>query len=119
MPIMRILLGEIGTTWKSSIRELAKQHTGVEIVGEARDSLDVLLQVRNEHADVVIISQTPEGNEPGICSHLLLEYPNVVLILVPSDGGADVLCRMILCKEVRQASKEALLSMLEMRDSAA
>jgi DNA-binding NarL/FixJ family response regulator len=113
---MRILLGEIESVWKNYIRELAYENGQVQIVGEVQNHLEILMRVRDENADVVVLSQTPQGDEPGICSHLLLEYPNVLLVLVPTEGGPDILWRMRLRKEARQASRDVLLSMLQNRD---
>jgi DNA-binding NarL/FixJ family response regulator len=107
-----ILLGAVATAWRRAIQELAQENEQLQIVGEIQNPVDILLQVKQTNANVVILSQTPNGTEPGICSHLLLEYPNVALVLVPNEAGPDVLCRMILIRKVREASKEGLRDML-------
>jgi len=112
MPTVKILLGEIGTEWKRTVKELVAENGELLIVGEVEKPVDILLQARRANADVVILSQELQGGEPGVCSHLLLEYPNVVVVLVPSDDGPDVLCRMALYREVRDASGEVFRNML-------
>jgi hypothetical protein len=71
-----------------------------------------LLQAKSENVDVVLLSQEVDGSEPGVASHFVLEYPNVAVVLVPANGGSNVLCRTALYKEVHAASKETLRKML-------
>lgn len=112
MPIVKMLLGEIGTEWKRIVEELVAENGKLLIVGEAEKPVDILLQARKANADVVVLSQELQGGEPGVCSHLLLEYPNVVVVLVPSEDGPNVLCRMALYREIREASSEVFRDML-------
>jgi DNA-binding NarL/FixJ family response regulator len=109
-------LGDIGTAW-TRVRELVGENDQLHIVGHAEESVNVLLQAKNANADVVVLSQSLHGGEPGVCSHLLLEYPNLVVILVPSKSGPNVVCRMVLRREVRDASREALRIMLRKLDA--
>src|ERR1700686_3173318 len=112
MSTVNILLGDIGAAWSQAVRALVGENDQLHIVGQAEAPVDMLLQAKRSNADVVILSQSRHGGEPGICSHLLLEYPNLVVVLVPSDGGPNVVCRMVLHREVRDASIAALRTML-------
>lgn len=112
MAATRILLGDIADEWKSLVEEIARDNADVSIVGRVNKPLDLLLFAKNEHVDVVLLSQEPDGSEPGVCSHFVLEFPNVVIVLIPVKGGTNVLCRIALSKEVRTASREALTGML-------
>lgn len=112
MAATRILLGDISNGWKSIVEEIARDNPEIIIVGRVTTPLDVLLFAKSENVDVVLLSQEPDGSEPGICSHFVLEFPNVVMLLVPAKGGTNVLWRLALSKEVRPASKETLTRML-------
>ena len=112
MAALRILLGDIADEWKSIVEEIARDNPDVRIVGREEEPLDVLLFAKSENVDVVLLSQEPDGIEPGVCSHLVLEFPNVAIVLVPVKGGKNVLCRLVLSKEVRTASKKTLARML-------
>ena len=112
MPVVRILLGNIGGNWKSMVEDIAKDNSDIQIVGHVENPVDVLLQARSENVDVVVLSQEIDGSEPGIASHFVLEYPNVAVVLVPANGGGNVLCRTALYRETHTASKEALRKML-------
>jgi hypothetical protein len=112
MAATRVLLGDIADEWKSMVEEVARHNPDVSIVGRVEKPLDLLLFAKNENVDVVLLSQEPDGSEPGVCSHFVLEFPNVVIVLVPVRGGTNVLCRIALSKEIRTASKETLTRML-------
>jgi hypothetical protein len=112
MPTLKILLGEVSTGWRRVLRELAQDDDRLQLVGEAAGPVEILLQTKRISADVVVLSQTVGGGEPGICSHLLLEYPNLVVVLVPIDSGPHILYRLVLLREIAEASKDALHAML-------
>jgi hypothetical protein len=112
MAATRILLGDIADEWKSMVEGIARDNPEISIVGRVEKPLDVLLFAKNENVDVVLLSQKRDGSEPGVCSHFVLEFPNIVIVLVPVTGGTNVLCRIALSKKVRTASKETLTGML-------
>lgn len=112
MAATRILLGDIADEWKLMVEEIARDNPDVSIVGRVEEPLDVLLFAKTENVDVVLLSQEPDGGEPGVCSHFVLEFPNVVIVLVPVKGGVNVLCRIALFKEVCAASQETFTRML-------
>ena len=62
----------------------------MEIVGEADNTIDILLKVGTTHADVVAIDLPPTGEDPGLCSHLLSEYPQVKIIAISEEGDTAV-----------------------------
>src|SRR5215467_1628586 len=75
--VVRILLGAIATEWRRMLLDLARDDGDLEIVGTAEHAMDVLLQAEELKVNVVVLSQLPDGHEPGVCSHLMLEFPNV------------------------------------------
>jgi len=68
------------------------------VVGEALDPLEVLLAVRRTEADVVVTT-LPSSREPGISSHLLAEYPQLVVVALDPEGHRAILYRQVLVKE--------------------
>lgn len=108
MPL-RILLGKLSADWMAIIAELIRQDHALEIVGVLESPLDVLLRTQELRPDVVVLSQLRGGGEPGICSHFLLEYPNVELLLLPASPDGSAFWRMTLRKEnCGEASGSAL-----------
>src|SRR5262245_13831932 len=110
---IRILLGEIGAEWKRILLELARQNSDLEIVGIAEDAVDLLLRVGELKGNGGVLAQPPGGGEPGVCSHLMLECPNVPIPLLPMSCGCGVLRRMVLRREGwSEISREGLLAAL-------
>jgi hypothetical protein len=113
MPL-KILLGKISSDWMAIIADLAHSGSGLEIVGVLESPLDVLLRTKELSADLVVLSQLRGGGEPGICTHFLLEYPNVELLLLPASPGESLLWRMVLRKQnYGEASRNALQAALQ------
>lgn len=115
MPSLRILLGEINSEWASLVKRLAAADQEIKIVGQVKAPLDLLLQAKMLNVDVVVISQLPDGEEPGICSHLVLEVPNVIIVLVPSSAAPAMLNRTVLYKDQLPASEQALYAAIRGR----
>ena len=67
---------------------------GMEVVGESPDSIDLLCSIKRLHPEVVFLWASEAYKEPGICSHLLEEYPELKIVVVcpnhytVSDVGA-------------------------------
>jgi DNA-binding NarL/FixJ family response regulator len=62
----------------------------IEIVGTATEGIEILLTTGASRADVVVIVM--EGDTvPGICTHLLAEYPHVKVLGVTGDIRRAVL----------------------------
>ena len=111
---VRILLGEIATEWRRMLVDLARDDSDLEIVGTAEHAMDVLLQAEELKVHVVVLAQLPGGHEPGVCSHLMLEFPNLAVLLLPASPASDILWRMVLRKESwRGISKEGLRAALK------
>jgi DNA-binding NarL/FixJ family response regulator len=116
---MRILLGKIDAEWQTTLSELACPENNLEIVGRVEDALDILLQSEELKPDAVVIAQLPGGGEPGVCSHLVLEHPNVPVLLLPAPSEINltpppVMSRIVLRKENwNRISKGAILAALK------
>ena len=110
---VKIFIGEIGPEWTIALNEVLRAGGEFEVVGEGSDAVDLLLRINEVHADVVVLRQPAGGREPGICSHLLLEYPNLAVVLLPDEKGCDILRRLMLREEGwGNASKESLRAAL-------
>jgi chemotaxis response regulator CheB len=67
---------------------------GMEVVGESSDSVDLLCSIQRLRPEVIVLWTADGLKEPGICSHLLQEYPDLKIVVVSpehytiSDVGA-------------------------------
>jgi hypothetical protein len=92
--------------------EMIEGQRDMEIVGEARGRFDLLLAVRDAHADAVILS-AEDSDVPGLCSHLLGEYPGLTILTLGVKGGHAVVEQ--LCpsrREIVNPSREKVVTAL-------
>ena len=92
-----------------SLKTVFMQEPDIEIVGEASDTIDILLEVGNSHAEVVAIDVPLSGKDSGLCSHLLAEYPAVKVFAVSEEGDKILMYETaVLRREVSNTSLENL-----------
>jgi len=85
MTKIRVLLANRPRLMREVIRELINGQQDMEVVDEALDPVEVLVAARETKADAVILA-TKDSEEPGLCSHLLVEFPNLTILGLASDG---------------------------------
>lgn len=91
------------------VRDMIERQEDMEVVGEVSDPLDLLMAVRETEADAVIVAlMHSEG--PGLCSHLLAEYPNLTILALVSTGEAAFVEQ--LCPRRREIVEPSELNVL-------
>jgi DNA-binding NarL/FixJ family response regulator len=60
-------------------------NAGMEVVGQSSSSLDLLCSIESLRPEVVFLWTLEASKEPGICSHLLEEYPELKIVVVSPD----------------------------------
>ena len=60
-------------------------NAGMEVVGESSDSLDLLCSIERLRPEVIFLWTANGLKEPGICSHLLQEFPHLKVVVVSPD----------------------------------
>ena len=100
------------------VLEHALREAGINVVGSPADSLALLLAIKERRADVVILSAPDSDGQsgaPGICSHLLTEFPQLKIVMVSQDKYAitDVGVRTLHCGDLSaEAIRASLLKMM-------
>jgi hypothetical protein len=92
---------------RQALLDLIQQEQDLEVVGEIDDPIDLLVAVGATKAKVVLLTR-PVINEracedaaaPGVCTHLLNEYPGLVIIGVSEDGDLACMCRQTISTTV-------------------
>ena len=93
-----------------SLVNLIQCQTDIEVVGEVFDLVDLLLIVGKTQADVVVLALPDSDEDPGICSHLLIEYPQLLIFVLSPELENAFLYRQIIAKEcVSEVSKGGIL----------
>ncbi len=85
MKKIKILLANRPRLMREVMREIFEDQSDMEVVGEVLDPLGLLVAVKEMEADVVILA-VKGSEEPGLCSHLLAEFPNLTIFGLASNG---------------------------------
>lgn len=102
------------------LREVLLEELGNQVEIQAievdPDPVELLPAVDRYEADVVVIS-LDESGDPGICSHLLAEYPSLLIIaLSPSQERAILYRQVITREELHPLSAASLLTVIRERN---
>jgi DNA-binding NarL/FixJ family response regulator len=87
---IRILLGEIPQELSDGFKQAMANQPDMELVGEVKSGVEILLAVGQSCADVVVLGLQC-GTLPGISSHLLAEYPRLKILAVTENGRGALL----------------------------
>ena len=88
---------------------MIERENDMEIVGETVDPFDLLVAVKEKHANAVILS-VGEAETSGLCSHLLAEYPTLTVLELSFEDGRAFLEQ--LCPSRREIADPSAASVL-------
>jgi DNA-binding NarL/FixJ family response regulator len=89
---------------------LLQQQSDIEVVGTVLDPIELLVVVEDTQADVVVVTLPDSGAMPGICSHLLHEYPQLLILALSSDRTRACVYRQAITVEpLADMSDEGIL----------
>lgn len=112
MERIRILVGEIPQEFGDNFKRAVTDQPDMELVGEVRNGVELLLAAGRKHADIVIIG-LQNSDPPGIYSHLLDEYPHIKVLAVAPDGHRACLFELRPQKfSIGEASVDRLLAVI-------
>lgn len=112
MSTLKVLLANRPKMLRELLRDLVCQQPDMDVVGEALDPLEVLYSVRKTEADIVVTT-LPRSGEPGISSHLLAEFPELlVLALAPAGDRATLYRQVVVTEKLGSTADDVLLSTL-------
>jgi DNA-binding transcriptional LysR family regulator len=78
---IRVLFSAMSPLLAVLLTDLIQRHADLEVVGKpSPEPVDLLLAVREYEADVVIMALANPAEPPGISSHLLAEYPDLLVL---------------------------------------
>ncbi len=85
MDQIRVLLAQMPETLRDTFTQLVAGQSDMELVGDLTDPLSLLLAAGQTRPDAVIMG-LQDSEFPGICSHLLSEYPHIKVVGMTADG---------------------------------
>jgi hypothetical protein len=106
---IRVLVTDVPDLFYDNIAELVRAEPNLLLVGRVADRVELLLAV-DAGIDIVVIGAPHRKPPPGICSHLLSEYPDLkVLVLAKDTGELDIYWRGLRRKHLGSLSEAALI----------
>ena len=75
------------------LAHLIRGQTDMEVAGEVSGPVDLLLTARRTGADVIVLPLPDSAEMPGVCSHLLAEHPDLLILALSVHGRSGFLYR--------------------------
>jgi hypothetical protein len=108
-PAIRVVLGDMPEVLLRIVAQAIHERDEMVLVGEGHDPISILHLMR-DGVDVVILGSDTVGECPGICSHLLSEYPHLKIVLFSyRDNAARAYWLGLRRQMVNADSMQALL----------
>ena len=85
---IRVLLATLPPLVSGLLTHLIQGQTDMEVVDAVSQPVQLLLAVKDTRAQVVIVPLPGSGEIPGICSHLLAEFPDLLILALSITGEA-------------------------------
>ena len=110
MDNVRVLLANRPRMLRESLRLMLESQGDIDVATAAPDPVELLAAVDRTDAEVVLVTLPESGGDPGICSHLLAQYPELLVIaLSPVEQRAVAFRRVITREELVPLAEENLL----------
>lgn len=108
---VKILMVDVPSGLRNLLQDVIQRQENMLVVGEAFDPIDLLLTVNETGAEVVIMGHPQADRMPGICTHLLAEFPTLLILIVSTiDQSAFLYERKVTQEEVSYTIPEDLIA---------
>ena len=107
----RVLIANLSGQLETQLAQLIAQQPDMQLVGQAQTNLELLVLAGSGVDVVMIVDFDPVYPPPGICSHLLSEYPHLKILVVANADDTGMLYWLGLRRQqLRSVSENNLLS---------
>jgi DNA-binding NarL/FixJ family response regulator len=108
---VKVLIANTPEALPPGLATLLQQQSDIEVVGTVLDHVALLVAVGDAQADVVVVTLPDSGEMPGICSHLLHEYPQLLILALSSARTRACVYRQAITVEpLADMSDEGILT---------
>ncbi len=87
---IRVFAADVPDEFYQELAEAIKHQPDLQLLGRAQDRLELLLAV-GQGVDVLLIGAAQVHPPPGICSHLLSEFPDIKILVLAFAGDRTML----------------------------
>src|SRR5215510_7046769 len=96
---LKVLLANGPEALRTGLATMLEQQSDIEVVGTVLDPIELLVAVEDTQADIVVVTLPDSGEMPGICSHLLHEYPQLLILALSPDRTRACIYRQAITVE--------------------
>ncbi len=82
---VKVLMANRPQAARAFLEVLFQEQDDIQVVGVVLDPIELLISIEDVEADVVVITLPESGGIPGICSHLLYQYPALLILALSAD----------------------------------
>src|SRR6266568_9431265 len=108
---VKVLVANRPEALRTGLATLLQRQSDIEVVGTVLDPIELLVAVGDTQADVVVVTLPDSGEMPGICSHLLHEYPQLLILALSSARTRACIYRQAITVEpLADISDEGILT---------
>jgi len=97
--LVKVLLANRPEALRTGLATFLQQQSDIEVIGTVLDPIELLVAVGDTQADVVVVTLPDSGEMPGICSHLLHEYPQLLILALSSARTRACIYRQAITVE--------------------
>lgn len=110
--MIRIVFGNTPGMVPETVKELIAAQPDMQIVGDAESPMQILQEVGNHPVEAVVLA-TRGDEEPGLCTHLLSAFPDIVILCIAVDlSGAFLQHRRLQRYTMPDTQPETIVSSL-------
>ena len=88
MKRIRVLLATLPPLVNGLLTHLIQDQPDMKVVDAVSEPVQLLVAVKDSRADVVVLPLPTSGEMPGICSHLLAEFPDLLILALSLSGDS-------------------------------
>jgi len=88
---VRLILADSNELIRVGLRAIFNSHKNVEIVGEAKDNVELIELLKSFGTDVILIDYTSPGFDIDIVPKVLNQYSNVKFVAITPEQSAQTL----------------------------
>lgn len=110
---MRVILADSNDLVRVGLRTVLNSFGGIKIVGEAKENEELIEQIKNFGASVVVIDYTSPGFDIDIIPKVLLDNKDVRFLAITPDQSAQTLVNALRSGVTSYVKKDCDLSEIQ------
>lgn len=109
MPKIKVMFSSRPKLLSEVIRNLIEHQSDMEVMGEVVDPIELIFALRELPVDVVIITPVNVNQNPRLCSQLLKEHPDLIILTLTKKNEAVYVYRLGMDRRCIEKPSEQII----------